>query len=335
VQVNSTLEDDHIQIISKLFAEHTVIPFLGAGVNLFDRMRRPDQTDEMIRWTRGRDLPSGAELSKYLADNWPYPADESKELLRVSQYLWVRTGARALHEDLRRIFIENYSTTILHRFLAKLPGILRSARYPSKPFLIVTTNYDDLLEKAFQDAGEPYDVVIYISVGENHGRFWHWPHRAEIPILIENPNEYQGLLLGPREEHGVPWNVILKIHGSIDRVDKERDSYVITEDQYIDYLAQADISNFLPIPLPHILRQGYFLFLGYSLADWNLRVILRRIWKDQKLTGKSWAVQINPRPLEEEFWRDRGVAFVKADLGEYITRLERYFGAFVKARGNP
>jgi hypothetical protein len=32
--------------------------------------------------------------------------------------------------------------------------------------------------------------------------------------------------------------VILKIHGAVDRVELERDSYVITEDHYIDELEQ-------------------------------------------------------------------------------------------------
>ena len=39
------------------------------------------------------------------------------------------------------------------------------------------------------------------------------------------------------------------------------------------------------------LRNSHFHFLGYRLGDWNLRVILSRIWGQQKLDLMSWSVQ--------------------------------------------
>ena len=35
------------------------------------------------------------------------------------------------------------------------------------------------------------------------------------------------------------------------------------------------------------LRRCHFLFLGYELQDWNVRVILHRIWGEQKVAAKS------------------------------------------------
>ena len=43
--------------------------------------------------------------------------------------------------------------------------------------------------------------------------------------------------------------MILKIHGAIDRLRPERDSYVITEDNYIDYLTRTDVSTLMPVTL--------------------------------------------------------------------------------------
>ena len=42
--------------------------------------------------------------------------------------------------------------------------------------VILTTNYDDLLERALEEAGEPYDLITYIASGpaEYRGRFMHW-----------------------------------------------------------------------------------------------------------------------------------------------------------------
>src|SRR6266496_3056587 len=120
--------------------------------------------------------------------------------------------------------------------------------------------------------GEPFDLVCYIAEGDHRGKFAHWPPEGE-PTLIEVPNEYEKLRPGEQ-------SVILKIHGAIDRAgpEAEWDSYVITEDHYIDYLTRTEIQNLVPVMLAMQLRRSHFLFLGYSMRDWNLRVILHRIW---------------------------------------------------------
>ena len=57
--------------------------------------------------------------------------------------------------------------------------------------------------------------------------------------MIEQPNRYRELQ--PRGQ-----TVLLKLHGAIDRRSAHGDSFVITEDHYIDYLAQTDIANLVP-----------------------------------------------------------------------------------------
>jgi hypothetical protein len=117
--------------------------------------------------------------------------------------------------------------------------------------------------------------------------------------------------------------VILKLHGAVDRQDPQGDSYVITEDDYIEFLARTDLSRLLPITLAAKLRRSHLLFLGYSLGDWNLRVLLHRIWGDQKLRYQSWSVQLGPNELEQRFWAARGVEILDERLEEYTAGLER------------
>ena len=179
---------------------------------------------------------------------------------------------------------------------------------------IVTTNYDDALERAFDEAGEAYDVVWYIADGEHRGTFWHRPPDGE-PRLIERPKLYDGLALEER-------TAIVKIHGAVDRAYPERDSYVITEDHYIDYLTKTEVAQLLPAELLVRLTRSRFLFLGYSMQDWNLRVILHRIWGQQPLAYKSWAIQKGPSEIEQELWRVRGVDVLDIPLEEYVTELE-------------
>jgi hypothetical protein len=312
--------DAHYKMVVKAITDGRVVPFFGAGVNLCGR---PAETD----WQRGQYLPSGGELAKHLVEEFGYPPSEVQDLVRVSQYVAVMVGSGPLYEELHSLLDADYRPTLLHQLFATLPKVLREKGYPHPYQLIVTTNYDDLMERAFQDAGQPFDLVSYVAEGEQRGKFLHWPPEGEAR-LIEKPNEYRGLSLDQRP-------VILKIHGAVDRGTGERDSFVITEDHYIDYLTHTDISNLVPVTLAVKLRRSHFLFLGYSLRDWNLRVILHRIWGEQKLTWKSWAIQLNPQPIDQEFWRKRDVDILDARLEDYVAALSERVQALPRVGGAP
>lgn len=310
-------DDLHYSRVAELLASGEVVPFLGAGANLCDR---PDEAT----WEPGRVAPSSSELAGTLAEQSRFP-DDDLDLLRVAQYVDAVLGERKLYRYLHSVFDADYPPTSVHGLFARLPRFLHESGHP-KP-LLVTTNYDDFIERALAAAGEPFDVVWYEAKrGRFHGHFLHRTTDGEI-VPIEVPNEYTGLDLDER-------TVILKLHGAIDRIDSRRDSYVITEDSYIDYLVGGDVGEQIPFSLVERMEESHFLFLGYSMRDWNLRVILKRIWGARQLDLKSWAVQRAPtdsgeREVEEALWRDRGdVDLLYVPLKEYVSRLEeKLFGS--------
>jgi SIR2-like domain len=309
-------EDRHYALVAEFLVDSEVVPFLGAGANLCDRPPR-------ARWALGRFAPSGGELAQTLAERSRYP-DTNFDLLRVSQYVDATLGEGQLYRYLHSVFDANYPPTSLHRLLARLPPLLRDRGRPQ--LLVLTSNYDDLVEQALTDAGETFDVVWYEAKrGPMQGRFLHRRPDGEL-VPIERPNKYTGLDLAER-------TVILKLHGAIDRTDAARDSYVITEDSYIDYLVGADVGEQIPVALRERMADSHFLFLGYSMRDWNLRVILNRIWGAQQLDLKSWAVQREPadpgaREVEDALWRDRGdVDLLYVPLDEYVGRLQVELGS--------
>ena len=59
--------------------------------------------------------------------------------------------------------------TGVHRFLARLPALLREQQ--SGQPLLVTTGYELALERALEEAEEPYDTVCYLAAGEMRGRW--------------------------------------------------------------------------------------------------------------------------------------------------------------------
>jgi hypothetical protein len=97
---------------------------------------------------------------------------------------------------------------------------------------------------------------------------------------------------------------------------------VITDDHYIDYLTKTDIDQLLPPVVLARLRKSCFLFLGYSMADWNLRVILHRIWGEQPLSYKSWAIRKDADAVEHALWEARKVEVLHLPLEDYMRELE-------------
>jgi hypothetical protein len=115
--------------------------------------------------------------------------------------------------------------------------------------------------------------------------------------------------------------VILKVHGAVHRADEREDSFVITEDHYIDYLARANIAKLIPAQLMATMMRSHFLFLGYGMRDWNLRVILHHIWSQQVRKYASWAIERRPTRMDELFWQQHGVEIVSTTLREWVESM--------------
>jgi hypothetical protein len=302
----SSVISRHCQVVAKRLAEGKVIPFLGAGANLCERPLKSD-------WQAGGYLPSGAELAAYLASTYAYPEQGIPDLVRASQYVELAAGDAALFDELHSIFAGSYQPNKLHRLLAELPANLRAKGSPTAGQLLITTNYDDALERAFAAAGEPVDVVSYAADPDEPGRFVHLRPDGE-RVKIPRHTDYCEFALEER-------SVILKIHGTVDRADESDDSYVITEDDYIDFLARGNVSKLIPAHLMARMRTSHFLFLGYGMRDWNLRVILHHIWSEQTRRFASWAIQLKPGEIDQRFWDRHEVEIIDFPLGDWVEAM--------------
>lgn len=322
-------DDAHYGTVANLLATERVVPFFGAGVHGRppNRPFRPHQ-----------DLPSGSELAEYLyryiCEQHRHTLDERyrEDLVRMSQYVAVMMGNGPLYNMLHGLFARPYPITPLHRLFADLAHATARRDGAPRPSIIVTTNYDDVMEEAYREAEVPFDTLTYLAEGigqqkSDKGKFLfrtyedhEHDHRGTV---VHTPNEFAGFKLGGQ---GRP--LVIKIHGAAhrgaDTSDFSEDSYVVTEDDYIHFLMQSDV---VPAPVMAELLKSHFLFLGYGLRDWNLRVILERIWGDQRLSYESWAVQKDPTKLDTKFWMRRGVEIVEADVQEYAQTLRQHIGA--------
>jgi DNA-binding SARP family transcriptional activator len=280
-----------------------------------------DQEGEIVKaLLAGRIVPvigldGAGDLAEHLASAFEVPDDRPVDLARVSQYVATMKGSGPLYDELHTRFEAALEPGPLHRFLARLPALLRERGAPHQ--LIVTTNYDLALERAFEEADEEVDIVAYVAAGQHRGRFWH---RApgEPPRPIDIPNTYATELSLDRR------TILLKLHGAVDPLpEREWESFVITEDDYIDYLGRSELTAVVPVSLAAKLRRSHFLFLGYEMADWNLRLILNRIWGERPVGYRSWAVQDSPSALAQAFWRRYDVAPLDVEPHAYVELLER------------
>jgi len=237
------------------------------------------------------------------------PEDRS-ELAKVASYYADVSGRRILRERLHQILDRDYEGGPLHQFLASL----------DTPQVIVSTNYDNLVEQAFRAKQKPFDLVVYPSDSKEFANsvLW-WPAGKDAPTAVA-PNQLDIDLDST--------NVIFKMHGTVDRDTAGTwDNYVITEEDYVDFLARMTTNAAIPAIFFDYFVERSFLFLGYSLRDWNLRVILKNLGLLLARSGRgeelpSWAIQKQSSELEKVLWKSRKVSIFDLPIDEFVQKLD-------------
>ncbi len=291
--------DDHFGDVLKALLAGRLVIVIGSGVNQANGVQEGSP-------------PDLDAVAAHLARVFDYPADHRRDLPRVAEYVTLAKGAGPLYDELHALFDQDCAPGPTHRAVAGLAALLHERGAP-RP-LLLETNFDRLLEQAFREADEDLDVVVYLALGRHRGKFLHLKQNGESTV-VDVPNAYTDLSL----EHTT---VLFKIHGGIDSgPDREWESFVVSEDDYIDYLAQADISVVLPVTLAAKLRRSHFLFLGYPLEEWSLRVFLHRLFGREKVAYRSWAVIPRAEEIEQELWRQRGIDVFTLPVEQYLAEL--------------
>jgi hypothetical protein len=315
--------------IRPLLEAGEVIPFLGAGVHLDNRPQNATY-DKLAKLDF---LPSGSELAMCLADSVNFPSEDvhdRSDLAKVASYYVDSIHRGGLRARLRDVFAKRYTfhpTADVHQKLAQNP----------KPLLVVTTNYDDLMERALRVAGKPFDLVVHPTDRPDiENSVLVWRHGEVEPEAVE-PSRL-ALAIGKR------W-VVYKMHGSVssndsaatiaaaptddanggdeaaepEKEDPRNDSFVVTEEDYVDFLSRMTRDGAVPAQFVRKFANSSFLFLGYGLRDWNFRVVLHKV--RAHLPQRSWAIQYQPSDLERALWEMREVKIYDRSITEFVTEM--------------
>jgi uncharacterized UBP type Zn finger protein len=118
--------------------------------------------------------------------------------------------------------------------------------------------------------------------------------------------------------------LVFKMHGDLD----DRPSIVITDEDYIKFVQRmSEKDSWHPVPetVRFRIKKWPTLFVGYSLRDYNLRLLFRTL--RGKLDGadfpQSYSVDLKPDRLIKILWQDRRgfVTFVAEDAWAFVPWL--------------
>ena len=328
--VNGLTPNDWNLIVNRI-SDGQCVPFLGAAVNA-------TSDDEAYQG-----LPLGAQVSLQLLEKWLDLKDvDLSKNLKVTTLKAIDDSD--LYADLTRIGLQNLARVSLHieyandfKLLIKylreiLPDDQRSpspllrtlARLPAPaaatapPFqLIVTTNYDCLMEKALDEAGRQYTVIVQPKKGFS-------------------PKEQRNLKNELAAYNGI---VLYKIHGTfLEDRQKENPEIIITEEDYIEFLHSVVNSNKgIPRLIRAKLQGSTLLFLGYSLEDMDFRTLFKGMIEGlpDRDQVKSFAIQLKPTPFWVDFWTKKKVVIRDVDLYKFAAELRNKLGIALPAPAPP
>ena len=276
------LADDDWRLIVRRILNERCVPFLGAGASL----GRGDAPC----------MPTASQLAEELAKECDYPGIDKSDLFRIAQYYRMVEDAYELRNSIcKKLRVRNVRPALVHQMLAGLPF-----RY------VLTTNFDNLMERAFEEAGKN-------------------PHTAAYELHGDKQDLHAATLNEP---------LVYKLHGFLDKPE----TMVVTEDDVIEFLCCLMLED---PPLPPLIK-GLFqdqsmLFIGYGLKDWDVRVMLRAI-RGKKLSAPpemaSFAIQRRPEDLglgkewdtSVIYWeRKASIKCFDIDAIKFVTELKNRY----------
>ena len=239
-------------------------------------------------------LPSGDDLAKLLTKKCGSLNGRVSDLARVAEYfVYCKNGDRTqLESILQKTIYHIREARPIHTVLAQLRQLK----------IVITSNYDNLLETELGKYGRIMSRDVYDQQDPKTAHFKGSVFLDEGEVVLH------------------------KMHGSID-VPR---SMIITQSDYIRYLANLTDQD---LGMPDYFRvtmipQHILLFLGYSLEDWNFRVIWEGVLARYKNTGvsrKSYAIVKSSNKFQKSFWLQRNIEIIDNDLIDFAKELAKHF----------
>lgn len=221
-------------------------------------------------------IPTAREIAADWARTEGFPFEDCTDLAKVAQFISVRSDAIRPKE----LFIEKYGSIAPpdfddpfepHRVLADLP-------LP----IYITTNYDDFLFRALRRTEW--------APGKNKS-----PQRELCKWNQEIGGKPKARKRVPRLDGDVANPIVFHLHGHMGLPE----SMVLTEDDYLDFLIKIGRDDsLLPPRIEEAFTSTSLLFVGYSLNDWNFRVLFRSVVSYLEISTRRVHISVQLSPLK-------------------------------------
>lgn len=231
-------------------------------------------------------LPPWRELMGGLGENLGFDQDIFRsygDSLMLAEYIMTREGDEA-KEKLQELFditndknTEAYEKLMDEETAGKLYKMLSELEVP----VIYTTNFDNLLE-VYSSQIMQRECCVCKSIGD-----------------IQKDEEKKLR--------------IMKFHGDISQINDGKDGIVFSESQYYK---RMQFDSFMDIQLQADLQKYHILFLGYSLSDVNVKLLMymvRNRWENEKNKLKTYIFTATPNIIQKEVFSKHGIISISND----------------------
>ena len=220
---------------------------------------------------------------------------DSNDLAKVAQFMAIDRNPM-YPKDLIAQEFENKDTPDF--FKEDSPhGILADLDLP----IYITTNYDNFMFDALKSRKKDPERELC-----------RWSNELEYMLKLKEIKPALNPLYTPSSKRPV----IYHLHGYLEIPE----SMVMTENDYLDFMIRLHEkdSPILPPQITIALATNALLFVGYSLADWNFRVLFRSLFSSiSSMTHLIIAVQLRPKEVKSE---EKAIEYLNKYFGNILGK---------------
>ncbi len=259
--------------IPKILVAHIrdgqVVLFLGSGASI--GAMHPKKIEP----------PKGSKLASMLAEKFLSNEFSKRPLEQVAELAISETGLFEVQSFIKEIF-QDFKPADFHK---TIPTFRWAA--------IATTNYDLIIEKAYDEAKEKIqDLIVFKKNGE----------RVEEKLRsVDNV-------------------VYLKLHGCITDIADDATPLILTPEQYITHKKGR---SRLFERLQSLAYEFPILFVGQSLADSDIRAMLYELSQLGDAKPRSYILTPQMTSTEKRFWETKKFTCLEATFEDFVEELER------------
>lgn len=223
--------------------------------------------------------PDADQLRDIIAQKYFGRRMDRRDLMAVAEMAIEASGGGSLvFETVRRAF-DGFEPGDAHRLLGSF-----------KWRMLATTNYDLLVEKAYEGTKPIQQLVPFVKDDE--------------PIeerLQSHPNPVQ----------------YLKLHGCLDHIHDAEIPLILSREQYASHSANR---TRLFGRLRDLAHESTIIFVGYRIDDAHIRDLIYKL--DASKRPRWFAVTPDAEQEDLDFWAKKNVGVVKARFGDFMKSLD-------------